>query len=84
MVQQASRPAGEGSHQHPDKAALFGQLGDVRPVGGGVSEIRIDYGPGYRVYFMQRGAGLVVLPAGGDKKSQRRDIARARKLALEL
>jgi putative addiction module killer protein len=62
----------------------LGNFGDVRPVGEGVSEMRIDYGPGYRVYFVQRGAALVVLLAGGDKRTQDRDIATARALAREL
>ena len=58
--------------------------GDVRPVGAGVSEIRIDYGPGYRVYFVRRGEALVVLLAGGDKDSQEQDIRRALELARGL
>ena len=62
----------------------LGNPGDVRPVGGGVSEIRIDYGPGYRVYFVQRGEALIVLLAGGDKGSQDRDIRRALDLARGL
>lgn len=62
----------------------LGNPGDVRPVGGGVSEIRIDYGPGYRVYFVQRGEALVVLLAGGDKDSQQRDIRTALELARGL
>ena len=62
----------------------LGNPGDVRPVGEGVSEIRIDYGPGYRVYFLQRGQLLVVLLAGGDKDSQERDIRRAQELAKGL
>ncbi len=62
----------------------LGNPGDVRPVGEGVSEIRIDYGPGYRVYFAQRGEVLVVLLAGGDKDSQERDIRRALELARGL
>ena len=62
----------------------LGNPADVRPVGEGVSEIRIDYGPGYRVYFVQRGEALVVLLAGGDKDSQERDIRRALELARGL
>jgi putative addiction module killer protein len=62
----------------------LGNPGDVKAVGEGVSEMRIDYGPGYRVYFVRRGTALVVLLAGGDKGTQNRDIAAARKLAKGL
>jgi len=55
----------------------LGNIGDVKSVGEGVSELRIDYGAGYRVYFMQRGKTLVVLLAGGDKRTQTKDIQRA-------
>ncbi|MBC7986436.1 MAG: type II toxin-antitoxin system RelE/ParE family toxin [Sphingomonadaceae bacterium] len=61
-----------------------GNFGDVRPVGKGVSEMRIDYGPGYRVYFVQRGSALVILLGGGTKGGQSRDIAAAKRLASEL
>jgi putative addiction module killer protein len=61
----------------------LGNFGDVRPVGGGVSELRIDYGPGYRVYLRQRGDVLVLLLAGGTKKTQEADIAKAKKFARE-
>ena len=61
-----------------------GNPGDVRPVGAGVSELRIDYGPGYRVYFKQRGQELVILLAGGDKRTQARDIRTALRLAHDL
>jgi putative addiction module killer protein len=62
----------------------IGNAGDVRPVGEGVLEMRIDYGPGYRVYFVQRGVALVILLAGGDKGTQPRDIVLAHKLARDL
>jgi putative addiction module killer protein len=62
----------------------MGNPGDVRPVGSGVSEMRIHYGPGYRVYFVQRGATLVILLCGGDKNSQAADIHQAIRLAEEL
>jgi putative addiction module killer protein len=62
----------------------LGNPGDVKPVGGGVSEMRVDYGPGYRIYFVSRGELLVVLLCGGDKRTQGRDIERAIKLARGL
>jgi len=61
-----------------------GNPGDVRPVGEGVSEMRIHYGPGYRVYFTHRGRELVILLAGGDKTSQASDVRTAVGLAREL
>jgi putative addiction module killer protein len=62
----------------------IGNSGDVRPVGGGISEMGINYGPSYRVYFVARGVGVVILLAGGDKGTQDRDIAAARELARNL
>jgi putative addiction module killer protein len=62
----------------------LGNAGDVKPVGEGVSELRVSYGPGYRVYFVQRGELLVVLLAGGDKSTQARDIRMAKELARDL
>ena len=62
----------------------MGYFGDVRPVGEGVSELRIFYGPGYRVYFIQRQSVLVILLLGGDKQTQQMDIAKAKKIAKQL
>lgn len=62
-----------------DRLAL-GNPGDVKPVGEGISELRVDYGPGYRIYFSQRGSILVILLCGGDKKTQDADIAKAKLL----
>jgi putative addiction module killer protein len=62
----------------------LGNPGDVKPVGEGVSELRIHYGPGYRIYYVQRGNVLVVLLCGGDKDSQGKDIALALTLAKEV
>jgi putative addiction module killer protein len=61
-----------------------GNPGDVKPVGVGVSELRIDYGPGYRVYFTMRGRTLIILLAGGDKRTQTTDIKTALRLARNL
>jgi putative addiction module killer protein len=62
----------------------FGNPGDVKPVGQGVSELRIDHGPGYRVYFLNRGDTIIVILCGGDKTTQQSDIDRALRLAGEL
>lgn len=61
-----------------------GNAGDVKPVGEGVSEMRIDYGPGYRVYYTMRGRTMIILLAGGDKRSQAADIKKALLLARNL
>jgi putative addiction module killer protein len=62
----------------------LGLVGDVKPIGEGVAEMRIDHGPGYRVYFLKRGKLLIVLLAGGSKRNQKRDIEKALKLASEV
>ena len=62
----------------------LGLIGEVKPVGDGVSELRIDYGPGYRLYFIRQGEAVLLLLVGGDKGSQDRDIRRAKAMATEL
>jgi putative addiction module killer protein len=62
----------------------LGNPGETRPVGEGVMELKIDYGPGYRVYYLSKGKTVVILLAGGDKKTQNKDIARAKVLAKEI
>lgn len=62
----------------------MGNPGDVKPVGEGVSELRIDYGPGYRVYFVKHGKVVVILLCGGDKATQSGDIATAKQMAQEV
>jgi putative addiction module killer protein len=66
------------------QSATFGNFGDCKPVGEGVSEMRIPVGPGYRVYFLRTGTTVYVLLAGGDKSTQKRDITRALRMARDL
>lgn len=66
------------------KRIEHGNLGDSKALGGGISEMRLDFGPGYRLYFTKRGVEVIVLLVGGDKSSQSRDIAKARELAKQL
>lgn len=66
------------------RKATLGNLGDVKPVGGGVFEMREDFGPGWRMYFVKRGNVLIVMLGGGDKSTQDTDISKAVKLAANL
>ena len=70
-------------YQRIDRLAK-GNPGDVKPVGEGVSELRIDYGPGYRIYYKDTGKEIIILLCGGDKSTQNKDIEKAKKLAKEI
>jgi putative addiction module killer protein len=91
MLKPHHPPDGTG-FQHRARARILkrldragqGNLGDVAPVGGGVSETRIFYGPGYRVYFVQRGSELIVPLCGGDKSTQGANIEEAKAMAKEI
>lgn len=83
----ALRPAGyqgQAEIARRVRRLALGNPGDVKPVGEGVSELRIHYGPGYRVYFVQRGSLLIIPLCGGDKNAQAKDIALALKLSKEV
>lgn len=82
MIGLRDRKAMARIHARLDRLAV-GNPGDVKPIGAGLSEMRVDYGPGYRVYFMRRGPILIVLLCGGDKSSQARDIEQAKALAAQ-
>ena len=76
--------AGRGRIAKRIERLAQGNFGDVAPVGEGVSELRLHFGPGYRVYFVRRGEELVILLCGGDKSTQARDIENAKKIARTL
>lgn len=66
--------------QRIDRVKYFGNPGDVEPVGGGIYEMKVNYGPGYRLYYANRGSEVILLLIGGDKSTQKKDIAKAKKL----
>jgi putative addiction module killer protein len=84
LAERLERSESQGAILHRLSQASLGNFGDCEPVGGSVSEMRIHHGPGFRVYFVRHGAAVYVLLCGGDKSSQRRDIAAAKRMAKEL
>jgi len=84
LVSGFARPPSEGADPGADRSLSFGNPGNAKPAGEGISELRIDYGPGYRVYFVRRGETVIVLRAGGDKRTQAQDIDLTPRLARTL
>ena len=84
MAPRAGGPTGGGRHQCPHRSAIAGQFGDHKPISDGLSELRIDTGPGYRVYYTRRGETLIMLLIGGAKSTQKRDIKRALEMMKQL
>ena len=82
VVDEAQRRTSPRRYRRPDRLA-YGLAGSASPVGLGISELRIHYGPGYCVYFQKRGSTIIVLPCGGDKSMQAKDIKAAKRLADE-
>lgn len=83
MDQQTEGPSRQGTHHPSARPPRPGHPGDVRPVGKGLSELRVDVGPGYRVYYLQDGDILTLLLCGGDKSTQHKDIEKAHELAQQ-
>jgi putative addiction module killer protein len=77
-------PGSKGLAKIASRIDRLDNPGDVKPVGEGISEMRVPYGPGYRVYFKQTGKTIVLLLCGGDKSTQQKDIKRAKEIAAEL
>jgi putative addiction module killer protein len=84
LADSSPRRPGKSQNRRPHSTPRLRNPGDVKPVGEGISELRIDVGAGYRIYFVQRGTMLIVLLCGGDKATQNKDIAAAKRLAKEI
>jgi putative addiction module killer protein len=83
LDEETPRRSSWSEDRRPRPSARFGNPGDVKPAGEGISELRIHHGAGYRVYFVQRGTRLILLLCGGDKATQHKDVATAKRLAKE-
>jgi putative addiction module killer protein len=83
MDEKAERCHSKGSYKPANRQACAWKSGDVEPIGDGCSEMRIDYGPGYRVYYKDIGREIIIILCGGDKSTQQKDINKAKRLARE-